>query len=140
MKIQDKLEGIIEMKPDERKFINGIIRKYKPKKLVEIGIAQGGSSALILNAIKDMPNAKLFSIDKSDVWYRDKSKKVGWLVKERFQDLMDKWALYTNVNTAEIIETIGNIGLYIRISSQYKIKLPLIHLFFIPYILTLQPI
>ena len=96
------------MKPDERKFINGIIRKYKPKKLVEIGIAQGGSSALILNAIKDMPNAKLFSIDKSDVWYRDKSKKVGWLVKERFQDLMDKWALYTNVNTAEIIETIGN--------------------------------
>ena len=108
LKIQDKLEGIIEMKPDERKFINGIIRKYKPKKLVEIGIAQGGSSALILNAIKDMPNAKLFSIDKSDVWYRDKSKKVGWLVKERFQDLMDKWALYTNVNTAEIIETIGN--------------------------------
>ena len=108
LQIQDKLEGIIEMEPEERKFFNGVIRKYRPKKVVEIGVAQGGSSALILNAIKDIPNAKLFSIDRSNVWYKDHSKKVGWLVKERFKYLMDKWTLYTDINTAEVIETIGN--------------------------------
>ena len=78
------------MIPDERKFINGIIRKYQPKKLVEIGVAQGSSSDLILNAIKDIPNSKLFSIEKSNVWYQDNSKKFGSFVKEKFQDLMDK--------------------------------------------------
>ena len=73
--IQDKIEGIIEMKPNERKFLNGIIRKYKPKKVVEIGVAQGGSSVVILNAIKDIPNAKLYSIDNMKVWYKDYPRK-----------------------------------------------------------------
>ena len=32
-------------------FINGLIRKHKPKNCLEIGVARGGSSILILNAI-----------------------------------------------------------------------------------------
>lgn len=38
-------------------FINGIIRKLKPKKCLEIGVSNGGSSILILNAIKDIENS-----------------------------------------------------------------------------------
>jgi len=37
------------------------------------------------------------------------SKKVGWLVKKKFSELINKWTLYTGVNTAEYIESIGNI-------------------------------
>ena len=40
-------------------FINGLIRKIKPKKCLEIGIASEGSSIVILNAIKDMKGSSL---------------------------------------------------------------------------------
>ena len=105
--IEDKLEGYIEMTKDERKFLNGLVRKYKPKKIVEIGVSGGGSSALILNAVKDIPEAKVYSIDRYDYWYKDRSKKSGWIVKEKFPELVDKWKMYVG-NTAEFIETIGN--------------------------------
>ena len=40
-------------------FLNGLIRQFKPKKCLEIGVANGGSSILILNAIKDIPDSSL---------------------------------------------------------------------------------
>ena len=42
-------------------FINGIIRKYRPKNCLEVGVARGGSSILILNSIKDIKNSFLES-------------------------------------------------------------------------------
>ena len=54
LSIYNKLKRFIEMSLDEAKFLNGIVRKYKPKKIVEIGVSLGGTSALILNAIKDL--------------------------------------------------------------------------------------
>ena len=44
-------------------FVNGLIRLYKPKKILEIGVCSGGMSAVILNAIKDIKKAKLYSCD-----------------------------------------------------------------------------
>ena len=63
---------------------------------------------MILNAIKDIKNARLFSIDKSNYCYRNKTKKPGYFVKEKFPELMDKWTLYIGKLTSEVIETIGN--------------------------------
>ena len=54
----------------ERAFINGIIRKTKPKNIVEIGVSAGGSSCVILNAIKDLDDSRLFSFDYSTKWYK----------------------------------------------------------------------
>ena len=104
--IQDRIDKYIELKPDEQKFFNGLIRKYKPKKLVEIGVSAGGSSALILNAIKDIPNAKLYSIDRYHGWFFNHTKPKGWLVDEKFPEfkhvkqqllpLLEKVTLLTN--------------------------------------------
>ena len=57
---------INEMSYLERCFLNGIIRQTKPKKILELGVSAGGSSAIILNAIKDfdkfgVTNGILFS-------------------------------------------------------------------------------
>ena len=106
--IQERLEKIIEIYPDEQKFLNGVIRKYKPKKVVEMGVSAGGSAALILNAIKDIPNAKLYSIDRYTNWCGNHSKLTGWSVKEKYPELMNKWTLYTGKTTAEFMETIGD--------------------------------
>ena len=105
--IQEKIKQIVELSFDAQTFLNGLIRKYKPKKILELGVSAGGSSSLILNAIKDIPNSKLYSIDRYNEWYKNKSKKVGWLVKERFPELMNKWILYTGRNPSEYIEKIG---------------------------------
>ena len=66
---------VSEMSYKQRALLNGIIRKSKPKKILEVGVSAGGSSAIILNAIKDMNNSFLYSIDYANMYYRNKSKK-----------------------------------------------------------------
>jgi len=106
--IQNKIQPFIEQSWNEEKFLNGIIRRIKPKKILEIGVSAGGSSSIILNAIKDIPKAKLYSVDRYKKWYKNNHKEVGWLVKEYFPELLDKWILFTGGNVAEYIDYIGN--------------------------------
>ena len=47
------------MLANQREFINGIIRKYRPKKILELEILRGGSSIIILNAIRDIKNSHI---------------------------------------------------------------------------------
>ncbi|ADK30013.1 class I SAM-dependent methyltransferase [Brachyspira pilosicoli] len=91
----------------QRKFINGIIRKLQPKKILEVGVLNGGSSTLILNAIKDIKNSKLYSIDYFNYSLDNIDKEVGWVVKEYSPDLMDKWELYKGGLVSDFIEKIG---------------------------------
>ena len=105
-KIKNKLDGAL-LSTIDKKFINGMIRKYKPKKILEVGVASGGSSAIILNAIQNIENSHLYSIDKLINAYNKKDKETGWIVKEKFSNLMKKWTLYTGGITANFIEKIG---------------------------------
>ena len=105
-KIKDNLENVLLNKVDMR-FLNGMIRKYKPKKILEVGVASGGSSAIILNAIQNIENSHLYSIDKLINCFRRKEKETGWIVKDNFSNLMKKWTLYTGGITSNFIEKIG---------------------------------
>ena len=105
-KIKNKLSNALLEKIDMR-FINGMIRKYKPKKILEVGVASGGSSAIILNAIQNIENSHLYSIDKLINAFKKKNKETGWIVKEKFRNLLNKWTLYTGGITANFIEKIG---------------------------------
>ena len=105
-KIRNKLKGAL-LTITDMKFINGMIRKYKPKKILEVGVASGGSSAIILNAIQNIENSHLYSIDKLTNAYLNEEKETGWIVKEKFSNLMNKWTLYTGGITSNFIEKIG---------------------------------
>ena len=76
-------------------FLNGLIRKNKLKNCLEIGVAYGGTSILILNAIKDMKNSYLVSLDLNEQMYMDPSKKTGYRVHKYFPELTKNWKLYT---------------------------------------------
>lgn len=93
----------------ERRFLSGIIRQYKPKKILEIGVAYGCSSAVILNAIKDIEGSFLTSIDLNEICYIDNNLKTGGFVEKATPDLynMNKWKLITGKYTPEVIEEIG---------------------------------
>jgi hypothetical protein len=97
------------MSPNEYYFVNGLIRLYKPKKLLEIGVCSGGMSAVILNSIKDIEGAKLYSCDLEKINYKRNNKKlkVGHFVFSKFTNLLNKWKLYTGNTTSAFIEEIG---------------------------------
>ena len=78
---------------DEAQFINGIIRKNKLKNCLEIGVAHGGSSILILNSIKDIENSILVSLDLNSKLYNDPNKATGYRVNQYFPELINKWKL-----------------------------------------------
>jgi len=97
-----------EMDYVERAFINSIILRKRPKKILEIGVSAGGSSIVILNAINGICDSKLFSVDLNDNWYRDKSKRTGFAVVDGYQCLKSNWELFTGGLTLEFIDKIGS--------------------------------
>ena len=104
-----------KMWSNQREFLNGIIRKFRPKKVVEIGVNKGGSSIIILNALKDINNAFLFSIDL------DSHKSVGICINKYFPYLNNKFKLYKGNIAIKFIEEIGkNIDLAFFDTSHFE--------------------
>ena len=88
-------------------FINGLIRKFRPKKILEVGVARGGSSVIILNAIKDIKDSKLISLDLNTKLFIDYSKNTGYAVKEFFPELTNNWELYTGDQPHKFLEKLN---------------------------------
>ena len=91
-----------QMFSNHREFLNGIIRKFKPHKILEIGVQYGGSSIIILNAINDIKNSKLYSIDLNS------EQKVGECVYKYFPQFLENWNLFKGNIATEFLEQIGN--------------------------------
>ena len=94
-------------KENEVYFINGIIRKYIPRTCLEIGVAKGGSSILILNAIKDIKNSLLISLDLKTKYNTNHSKYIGHCVKDYFPELTHNWQLFTGKQPHKFLEKLN---------------------------------
>ena len=102
--IKNKLLEIkcCDMWDNQKEFLNGIVRKLKPKKILEVGVDRGGSSIIILNAINDFEDAHLYSIDLNS------EDKVGECVNKYFPEFLKKWSLFKGDIATEFLEQIGN--------------------------------
>ena len=104
-----------QMWDNQKEFLNGVIRKFRPTKILEIGIANGGGTSIILNAIQDINNAHLYSIDLSN------NINIGKCVKNIFPEFLSKWTLYTGNIAAKFIEEIGdNIDMVFIDSAHFE--------------------
>ena len=68
------IEQYSEMTERERAFVCDAIQKYKPKKIVEIGIAAGANSVLILDFLHSnnlLDSTSLYALDYNTTYYRD---------------------------------------------------------------------
>lgn len=65
-----------EMTFEQLEFLEHLLEENAPKKIVEIGVAAGGTSVVILEKIREMNiETSMYSLDLSNEYYRDKSKK-----------------------------------------------------------------
>ena len=103
----DDFKKYSEMFDQDRAFLNSLILRKKPRKVLEIGVSKGGSSIVILNAIKDIPESHLYSIDIRENCYCMPEHKTGFAVEE-FPELKKKWTLYTGGIAADFLDEIGD--------------------------------
>jgi len=106
------LQGIVQMQESETRFINGIIRATKPQRMLEIGVFNGGSSMLMLNAVKNNSDAHLYSVDYAETvpYGMNKGKKIGWAVPLYTPELTAQWSLFLGGHVAEFIDKISRGG------------------------------
>lgn len=95
-----------EMTEAETKFLIHQLVQNKPKKILEIGVAAGGTTQYILNNMPE--DARLFSVDISKNYYREKDKESGYIVKELCNDdIQKKWTTYLGYDIIDCIDDIG---------------------------------
>jgi predicted O-methyltransferase YrrM len=76
-------EGHTEMSESEVEFLFGLLDKKRPQKLVEVGVAAGGTTAAIIEHLSEAEYlCKMYSIDKSEAYYRDTTKETGYYATE----------------------------------------------------------
>lgn len=97
-----------EMTDFENCFLFSLLKEKKPKKILEIGVSGGATTLMILDYIKsNSPDTKLYSIDISEQWYRDISKKSGYIASEIHGEC-ENWKLFLGKTYPECCDQIGD--------------------------------
>lgn len=100
-------ETAIELSAENCMFLAGLIKRYRPKTLLEVGVSAGGSSALLLHILDKLGmESEVVSVDLSERWNEDASFATGWAVKKLYPDKKN-WRLYTGKFLPEIIEDLN---------------------------------
>ena len=72
-----------EMSEPESAFLCGLLRQHHPKKIMEVGLAAGGTSAIILQCLQMMNQSyEMVSVDLSERFYKDSAYESGYLGEE----------------------------------------------------------
>ena len=95
-----------EMSEQDRSFLNTLVLRKQPMRLLELGVCSGASALIMLNAIKNIEGAHLYSIDYNTQHYKLKDKLTGFYV-DNFPQLKEKWTLKTGGLALNFIEEIG---------------------------------
>lgn len=102
---------VCEMNQMQHAFLCGIIREYRPKKIVELGVAEGGTTAVIMNALCKLElDSEFISVDLYERLYCDKQKETGYIYKEMAERKgwrKDKHLFLLGDTIAGQIESIG---------------------------------
>lgn len=100
-------ESAMELSDSNAMFLAGLLRRYRPKTLLEVGVSAGGSSALLLHILDKLGiESEVVSVDLSEKWFRDEAFATGWAAKKLYPDKKN-WNLHTGRFLPEIIEDLN---------------------------------
>ena len=107
-----------------RKFINGLLRYYRPQNVLEVGVFAGAGSINILNAIMDLPNSTLTSIDLLENTYPKEGFEggpVGFVAKEQYPNLpANKWTLIAGKDCSEVLDSLEKTYDFVVIDTAHS--------------------
>lgn len=97
-------DAAMQISGENAKFLAGLIKRYRPKTLLEVGVSAGGSTALLLHILEKLRlESEVVSVDLSERWYMDRNFPTGWAAKKLYPDKKN-WQLHTGKFLPEIIE------------------------------------
>jgi len=99
-----------EMSEFEQSFLCGLLKEKKPKKVLEIGVSAGGTTAVILNCLSLLGNeAEMYSIDLCNTYYINKNLSTGFVAEEAKKFISDKvkHTLFSGNISPAFIEKVG---------------------------------
>ena len=104
------IPGEPEMSEFESAFLCGLLEKFRPKKILEVGVAGGATTAIILNCLEKIGQEyEMYSIDiLKNVWNNPK-KNTGYLAEETRKNLtVGTHKFYIGTVLPFVIDEIGN--------------------------------
>ena len=115
-----------EMSEFESAFLCGMIRKRKPKKIVEVGIAAGGTTAIIMDCLSQLgmnEATELHSIDCQELFYRGSGEKSGYLADEykNVSHWHGKHKLFLGNYLPEVMEEIGDGIDFVILDTRHRL-------------------
>lgn len=135
------VDGSAEMNKFQHAFVAGLFKKYKPHKILEIGIAAGGTTCFLHECTKKYGyKLEIFSVDKFENYYRVPSKKTGHLLKEMvmcdgYEDILEYQHLLIGKSIPFYIEEIGNNVDFLIIDTTHALPGELLDFFVcLPYL------
>lgn len=97
----DPFDYIIGMTPEESAFVCGLIRERNPKKILEVGVNKGGSTAVLLKTLELLNStAPLYSVDINADLPAKQTLKL-------FPELTDRLVLNCGRDVSAYLEEIG---------------------------------
>ena len=81
--LRSKEEFFCEMSRDDHGFLSGLLRDKRPKKILEVGVANGGTTLMIMKTLQMLGlKSEVVSVDLNKYWYHDNTKETGFLCKQ----------------------------------------------------------
>lgn len=90
-------------------FFSGLAMVVKPKKIVEVGVASGWGSVMLLKSLQEagVTDYEYFGVDISHRFYHDNSYATGQVMNEVTPELALRYRLLTGRSIAEVAPEIG---------------------------------
>lgn len=95
-----------EMSAEDHALLLSAISERRPRKVLELGVSAGGTTALLLDSLEK--DAVLYSVDICEKYYRDPSRDTGYIAAAHHDPgRHGKWVRHLGKDIAECIEDIG---------------------------------
>ena len=100
--------GTLKMSRSDHGFLSGIIKKQMPKKILEVGVAEGCTTSMIIKTLElSQCMSEIISVDLANLY---KGNEVGWMVKHLPKP---QYVHHTLITGKRLIDCISDIGINI---------------------------
>lgn len=123
-KLLEQTHFICEMNNHDHAFLCGMIKKFMPRKILEIGVAEGGTTAIIMYCLAMLKlQSDVYSVDLCERLYCDNTKQTGYeyIRLESLVQGKSRHQFYFGKTIAEQIDKIGKDIDFVIIDTTHKL-------------------